>query len=152
MVDATQQIDGNFRTVTSHEAFLTSNTIVFTGATGLGAQGASSIFTVTGDVLCAVYGIVKDSLVSASGTISIGVTGNTATFMGVTTASGLDVNMGWHDTTPGLSESIAAGDTRLVGGGLDIIQTVATGDITGGSIAYYCFWRPLSNDGAIVAA
>lgn len=34
----------------------------------------------------------------------------------------------------------------------DVIQTIATNTVTGGTLIYYCNWVPLSSDGNVTAA
>ena len=84
-------------------------------------------------------------------TLEIGVAGATAALIAQTTAVDIDENDGWFAATPTLAVANTA-QYHVIGGGLDIIQTVATADITAGRIVYYCYWKPLSDDGLVVAA
>ncbi len=57
----------------------------------------------------------------------------------------------------GLASTPAIGEGEApifhpISGGLDVIQTVGSANITAGEIDYYGFWRPLSDDGLVVAA
>lgn len=152
-----QDLDANSRVIGAGLPFLVSKRITFAGGTtdAIGDDGGAldpfTIFTVTGDVLVWVAGMVKTTLVGAA-TLEIGVTNNTAILIAqVADATTLAVNELWHDATSVLAEGFTP-QVHGIGGGLDIIGTVGTADITAGVIDFYCFWRPLSSDGAIVAA
>jgi hypothetical protein len=137
--------------------FKSKKTITFTGGSANtigdndGTLDPFNIFTVTGDVAVYVGGVCKTDLAGATATLEVGVTGNTAILIPQTTATGIDVNMFWHDASVALAEGFTP-QIHVIGGGLDIIGTVGTADITGGVIDFYCFWRPLSSDGFVVAA
>lgn len=137
---------------------MVKKTITFDGNTvnGIGDHDGTgdpfNIFTVTGDVLVAVIGICKTDLVGAA-TLEVGVTGATAALLAqITDATTFDVNEVWAgDATPSLAEKFTPQPTAI-GGGLDVIGTVGTANITAGVIDFYCFWMPLSSDGNVVAA
>lgn len=115
-----------------------------------GANATYALFTVTGDVMVLVLGVCKDTLVGAA-TLEVGVTGATASILPqIADATTLAVNEGWVDATPSLAEAFTP-QVHIIGGGLDINQKVAAADITAGEIVYYCFWRPLSSGGLVVA-
>lgn len=138
--------------------FKASKRITFAGGTtgAIGDDGGAldpfTIFTVTGDVVVCVLGVVKTTLVGAA-TLEVGVTNATAAILAqVADATTLAVNEGWYaDATASLAE-LATTRVNVIGGGLDIIGTVGTTDITAGVIDFYCFWRPLSEDGMVTAA
>lgn len=119
-----------------------------TGATPI------SVFTVTGDVVMAVVGVVKTALTTSDAiTAELGVSGATTAFIAqVADATGLAINEIWHDASPDATielESVWA--DRIVSNGQDVILTT-TGTVTDGDITFYCRWYPLSSDGAVVAA
>jgi hypothetical protein len=116
-----------------------------------GTGNPYTLFTVTGDVLAYIVAVCKTDLAGASATIEVGVTGATAALIAQTTATDIDVNEGWFAATPTLAVANTA-QYHVIGGGLDVIQTVATANITAGAITYYLFWKPLSDDGLVVAA
>jgi len=119
-----------------------------TGATPI------SVFTVTGDVVLKVVGIVKTSLTTSDAiTAEVGVSGNTAKLIAqVADATGLAQNEIWHDATPDATiEASSVWNEFIVSNGQDIILTT-TGTVTDGDITFYCFWYPLSDDGSVVAA
>ena len=137
---------------------MVSKSMTFDGATTndpgdlTGTGNPATLFTVTGSVLAEVFGVVGTSLGGATATVAVGVAGNTGAVIATTTATDLDAGMGWDDNGPALGEQHVIGTAVILGAGLDIIQTVATADVTSGQITYYCFWRPLSSDGNVVAA
>lgn len=121
-----------------------------------GAQGAINLFTVTGDVEVELFGIAKASFTSGGvATIEVGVSGNTAVLIAQSTATDLLANEIWHDATPTTTvESISTvtGRRFVISNGQDIILTIGTAATTAGDCTFYCRWRPLSSDGAVVAA
>lgn len=155
--DALLDLDGNGRPLYGWLPFKVSKRITFAGGTenAIGDHDGTgdpfTIFTVTGDVMAYVVGICKTDLAGASATLEVGVPGNTAILIAQTTATGIDQNMGWHDASVALAEGFTP-QVHMIGGGLDIIGTVATANITAGVIDFYCFWRPLSEDGNVAAA
>lgn len=155
---ASLDLDANSRVIGSGLPFLASKRITFAGGTtdAIGDDGGAldpfTIFTVTGDVLVDVIGICKTTLVGAA-TLEVGVTNATASLLAqIADATTLAVNEMWGpDASPSLAEAYTP-TMHGIGGGLDIIGTVGTTDITAGVIDFYCFWRPLSSDGLVVAA
>ena len=121
-----------------------------------GAQGAFTIFTVTGDVMVRVFGLCQILIDSAGApTIELGIAGNTAALIAQTTGKDLDAYETWDDATPVANpgDVTTAMDTDFViANGADVILTVATADLTAGDIDFHVSWRPLSTDGNVVAA
>jgi hypothetical protein len=118
------------------------------------AASPISLFTVTGDVVIKIIGIVKTSLTTTDAiTASVGVAGNPAILIPqVADATTLVQNVIWHDATPdAMIEQFSVFNEYIISNGQDIILTT-TGTVTAGSIAFYCFWLPLSSDGNVVAA
>ncbi len=119
-----------------------------------GAQGAFSIFTVTGEVMVQVFGLCSTSLTSGgAATIELGITGNTAALIAQTTATDLDQYESWQDNAPEANPGAVdmTARTFVIANGADVILTVATADLTAGVIDFFCLWRPLSTDGNVVA-
>lgn len=127
-------------------------------AGGTGANGtATALFTVTGEIIVvALVPFCSTSLEESAGTpsLALGLVGNTALFLGATTATAIDSGKFWLDTTPAevggiaipaaLKEiAITANIQCLVGG---------TNNISAGVIRYDILWLPLSSDGLLVAA
>ena len=115
------------------------------------SQGASTLFTVTGDVECEVFAVCTVSLsdTGSTGTIEVGISGNTAALIAQTTATDIDEYEVWIDTGPATVETKPS--AVILTNGTDVIETVGTEDLTGGGLTYYCRWRPLSATGAVVA-
>ena len=121
------------------------------------ADSPVTIFTVTGDVLVQVFGIVQAvALTSASstGTLAIGTPEVVAGIIAASTVNGTqfaatDV---WVDATPDVDLEPITDSWFGVGGGANIIVTIATNNITAGAMEIYCLWRPLSSNANVVAA
>ena len=123
--------------------------------------GASpySLFTVTGVVIANVWAVSGAALASTSstGTLAVGVSGNTACYLAQATINGTNfpaANTVWAgDSSPTLlGEVISAGAlTGVLQGPTPIIATIATNSLTTGSITFYCFYYPISPDGAVLA-
>jgi len=122
----------------------------YTGAAGLGAQGASTLFTVTGDVSIGIFANCSEDLAGANATIEVGISGNTAALIAQTTATTIDNGEIWLDTSPATVENYPT--EKLLIAGTDIIETIATNDITDGTLTFYCVWFPFSADANVVAA
>lgn len=132
----------------SFDNLIASISKTYTGAAGAGAQGAATLFTVTGVVLARVFAYCTVDLASTTGTIEVGVAGNTAGLIAQTTATQIDVGEFWLDTGPSASELITSNPRVITSA--TIIETVATADITGGALTYHCLWRPISENGLVV--
>lgn len=143
-------LDANGFPVSYNGRIVSRKTLAYTGAAGLGAQGATTLFTVTGDVIVTLFAVCSESLAGASATIEAGISGNTAALLAQTTATDIDAGEIWVDTGPATVEPIP-GD-KILTNGADIIETIGTADITDGTITYYCAWVPLSAGASVVAA
>jgi hypothetical protein len=119
-----------------------------------GAQGAFTIFAVTGTVLVKVFGVCSTLLNSAgAATIELGIAGNTAALIAQTTATDLDQYETWQDAVPEANPgdvTTAMAKNFVITNGADIIMTVATADLTAGVVDFYAVWYPLSTDGWVV--
>jgi len=120
-----------------------------------GAQGAFTIFTVTGDVMVQVYGLCQVLMNSGgAATIELGIAGNTAALIAQTTATDLDQYESWQDATPEANPGPVPLDARgfVIANGADIIFTVGAADLTAGDIDFICRWWPITTNGNVVAA
>lgn len=120
-----------------------------------GTGNPKTLFTVTGEVLVRIVGVCTSDLVSAGGgTLSVGLTGNTAALIALTTATDIDASDLWNDSTPAVRTDTLANVTgpHVIVNGADIIETTATASITGGNVKYICLWRPLSAASTVVSA
>ena len=133
----------------------------FTGATTnahgdiTGTGNPYTLFTVTGDVLIkGIWGIVNVNLTGASGTVEVGVTGNTAALLAQETATELDDGGVFVSATQavGVAPLAASGALIALNDGLDIIETVATTDISAGQIDYYVIWAAAEPGASVVPA
>lgn len=136
-----------------------TKSITFAGGTGTGAAGTVTVFTVTGRVILHALTAfcTSDLTVSGAATIELGVTGQTAVIIVQTTASGIDANEWWGDATPiAGSVVIRQPDSTVDGAGTaqaertlstDVIATIATADVTGGTLIFDAIYTPLT-DGA----
>jgi len=128
----------------------------FTGATGNtrgdkdGTMAAITLFEVFGLVKAIVFGKCTVTGVGA-GTIEVGVAGNTALFLApcvdaTTIAAG--------DFYVDASVAEMGGFATLPAGAItdrDIIETTSAVDVTAGQIYYVCLWKPITDDGLVVA-
>ena len=122
-------------------------------AVDTGAQGAYTIFTVTGDIALMVFGLCKTDLTSGgAATIQLGIAGNTAALIALTTATDLDQYETWQDATPEANPGEIDPGQFVIANGADVIMTIATADLTAGVIDFHAFWVPLSVNGNLVAA
>ena len=118
-----------------------------------GTGNPADLFTVTGIVQVRVVAVCTTVLAGASATVEVGITGSTAAVIAQTTGTDIDANEIWHDATPDAAlELSTVAATRIITNGADIIQTVATADVTSGVILYVCFWEPISSGATVVAA
>lgn len=118
-----------------------------------------TIFKVDGDcVISDFFGIVNVAVVSDSdtGTLEVGVTGNTAKLIAQTTAGSGTLVAGDVLTDAGAEAKIDvnahSGAKHYVADGTDIIETLATNNFTAGQIDWYCIYAPLEPGAAIVPA
>ena len=114
----------------------------------IGTVGTYGLYTISGTIEATLCGIIGTSLDGASGTISVGVTGDPDALLGVTTGTDLDANEVWI-ATAGLASSAPWTDgvhrPVVICGAASktIFHTVATNDVGAGQIDYHLYWRPL---------
>jgi hypothetical protein len=114
-----------------------------------GAVGATTLFTVTGVVAARIFAVCSGADLTGSGTLEVGIAGNTASLIAQSTGTQIDQGEIWLDTGPATVEVLPA---LQILNGTNIIQTIATDTITAGTLTYYCLWSPISSTGNIVAA
>ena len=144
VVTAAQDRDANFRTISSNEAFKLSSDWTFAALT-TGATGAHTLFTVTGTVALNVFGLCTSDL-AGTGTLEMGVAGGTTSLADQQSATAIDDHEVWHDAVLAIGGQ-AASHSHIVD--QDVILTVGTNTVTGGTMTFYCVWRPLSDDGNV---
>lgn len=129
----------------SGEGTFVTKTITYGGSVSYAA------FTVTGCVACKVIGYVTTATTSHSDSTSVGTTTSAGGLIAATAGTAMQtVGQVWVDSAPSKFETFPAG-MSAIGAGEDI-AVVGTANITGGVVELYCFYIPLSSDGAISAA
>lgn len=134
-----------------------STKIVSKAYADLTGYDTAAAFTVTGDVLVNVWGVVGvTGITSTSGTttLALGTTESTGSIIAASTVNGTqfaatDV---WVDSTPSDDSESLAERRVVIGGGADIILTRSADDLTAGTLTLYCEWKPLSSGATVVAA
>lgn len=112
-----------------------------------------TIFTVTGTVLMRCFGVVTTGLTSTgtNGTLSLGVSGNTAVLIPLTVADGTNFATGdvWTATTTKKATAlVSTGNWILVNS--NVTLTVATNSMTAGGMTVYAQWVPVSSGATVV--
>lgn len=117
-----------------------------------GTSDPTTLFTVTGKVMVMVVGKVTVDLAGATATIEVGITGNTAAILAQQTGTDLDAGEIW--TNDGTTPVATVGNFGefVILDGTDIIETIATANLTAGNIEYTALWYPLEVDASVVAA
>lgn len=116
-----------------------------------GTGNPATLFTVTGVVAMKLFAVCTTALVGASATIEVGVTGGTATLIAQTTAANIIAKEIWHDATPDARVELSSIATEKIVTD-NVIQTIATANVTAGVLRYFCVWRPISDDGRVTVA
>jgi len=147
-ISSTFKRDANRVPITTNGLTETKEITYAAGSTG--AIGAATLFTVKGDVLARIFAVCSANLTSGGvATIEVGIAGNTASLIALSTATDIDAGEVWIDTAPATVEPLPA--QNILTNGTDIIQTIADATVTGGVLKYYCLWTPLSETANIVA-
>lgn len=133
--------------------------IADTSATLTTGGSPVTLFTVTGDVMVRVWGVVGGTAVTSTGsngTLQIGTTEDPNAIIGATTMDGsqFDATDVWVDTTPteDCEAMTSSSGWFIIGGGADIVCTVSTNSSDGGVLTMYCEWRPISSGATVVSA
>lgn len=115
-----------------------------------GATGAYTLFNVTGTVAVRVIAVLEADIAGGSATLELGTAKSTAGLIAQSTGTDLDNAEIWHDATPdaGTELSTVAAEKIVTD---DIILTIATAAVTGGTIRFNIIWRPLSSDGHLAS-
>jgi len=134
-----------------------SKTMTFAGGTTNdpgdfdGTGNPATLFTVTGTVMMKLFATCNTTLQGATATVEVGTALSTIGLIPLTTATNIAINEIWHDATPDASIELATIATEKIVR-QNVIQTVRTANITSGALTYHCIWKPISNDGLVVAA
>lgn len=130
----------------------TTKVVTFTGAASAGAIGTIPLFTVTGDIICRLISRCSTDLVGATATLSGGTAARPTALMGAEVATGIDATNVVSADAGRQAEMALAVNEYFVGGGADVIATVAVAAITAGVMNFFLEWRPVSADASVVAA
>lgn len=135
--------------------------IAFDGSAGNGAVGTVLVLTITGRVIVhALTAFCTEDLVSAgAGTVECGTPTTSTDFIAQTLATLIDVNEWWMDATPVAGSTLiklpassadGAGAAQAFKALSDnIILTIATGDITDGTVVIDVIYTPLTDGGRL---
>lgn len=117
------------------------------------------LFNVDGDVIISdFWGVCNVAVVSASdtGTLEIGVAGNTAKIIAQTTAGSAAIVAGDvivdSGAEAGVDVNAHSGAKHYLSNGTDIIETLATNNFNSGQIDWYCIWAPAEPGAAVTPA
>jgi len=128
---------------------LTSSKAITYIAGTTGAVGPTTLFTVTGAVSVRIFAVTSGTDLTGTGTLEVGISGNTAALIALTSATAIDVGEIWATTSPA---TVLALPAIFIISGTNIIQTIATSTVTAGTLTYYCLWAPISSDGSVTSA
>lgn len=118
-----------------------------------GAQGAVTLFTVSGAVRAKIVGFCTENMAGATATIEVGISGGTALIIALTTATDLIAGEIWHDASPDAEiEADSVAVPNIIADGNDVILTIATADLTNGTIVFVCEWEALTVGAKVEAA
>lgn len=143
---------GDFRTPVDAGTWYACNKAITYAAGTTGAASAKTIFTVTGLVRVRIFAVCTGTLTSGgAATIQVGTTITGAGLIAQITATNLATGEIWNDATPDASVELeTVSPVKLVS--QNIIETIGTTTVTGGTIKYTVLWQPVSDDGNVVAA
>lgn len=124
-----------------------------------GTADPYTLFKVDGDVVISdFWGVCNTAVVSTldTGTLEVGVTGNTAKLIAQTTAGSGTIAAGDVITDAGSEAGIDvnahSGAKHYIASGVDIIETLATNNFTAGQIDWYCIWAPVEAGANVMPA
>lgn len=128
--------------------------------TDLNGYTTADAFNVTGDVAVKVFGVVGDTPLTSENNaakLSVGTADASTAMMGDSTVNGaanFQAGDVWCDSSPNKNcEEMLKPDWFIIGGGANIqLAKTTVNGMTGGKLTLYCWWRPLSQDGRVVAA
>lgn len=110
-----------------------------------GTDDPHTLFTVTGDVIVRLWGVCTTDLTTTTGTVAVGIANNAGLLLAALAAGDIDAGEIWNDATPAVGDTLAnIAGPYVLPNGADIIETIATADVTAGNIYYICLWRPVS--------
>ncbi len=116
------------------------------------ASGEHRVFDVTGLVEVKLTCYSTSGPTNSASDIAFGVTG-AVTLIAATPEQDIDTDEIWYDTTPdGLIVAPATGQFQRILSGHNIGYAITTADAADGNMIFICEWRPLSENGNVVAS
>lgn len=140
------QRDANHVPITTLGLVETKTITYVAGTTG--AVGATTLFNVTGTVAMFLFAVCEADL-AGTGTIEVGVAGATAVLANQQSATAIDEHEVWHNDVISIGAKIGDGQHVV---DQDVIQTIATNTVTGGTLTYHCCWVPLTRGATVTTA
>lgn len=131
-------------------------TITFDGSAENGAIGTVLVAAITGRVWIEKLTVFcTETLVGATATIELGHAAFSGAICGSTTATAIAANDWWAGTVqlPGsMNQAMSASNNQIVSGlwksmSQDIILTIATANITDGTLVIDLWFEPITDDG-----
>ena len=121
-------------------------TVIFDGGAGSGAVGTIPIATCEGRVIVDIGSVYCPvSLVGATATIEMGVTGNTGGFIVQTVATNINAGNFWQDATP----EVGVGGRLTRGLAGNLFLTIGTAAITAGQLEIRFPWYSAAAEGRL---
>lgn len=115
-----------------------------------GAVATHTIATITGTVMISMIAVCSAD-VTGTGTIQVGPTSETDGIIATTTGSTIVDKEIWHDASPDKTiEAVSVMTPYIITE--DIEYEIVTNTLTGGTVTFYIFWSPLSQDGNLTIA
>lgn len=113
---------------------------------------ATTLFTAHGDVEVVIFGKISVAVTAAAGalTLEVGIAGNTAALIAQTAKANLLADKMWAGTPAANPQAMPS--RFLLASGQSIILTTGTTNADGGAIDFTALWKPISTNGALVAA
>lgn len=146
--DASDAVD--YVTVADKAANDGSGLVIAMAETPLAGGAGRTLFTVTGDVIIRQFSIIGASDFSGSGALQLGSETVVDLYHGETSVSSLDAKEAWIASNVSKGQSLLSGTFTPNPTDEDIRDKITTNTITG-SLTYYVFWYPISDDGNVVA-
>jgi hypothetical protein len=126
------------------EGYLINKEITYDGSASYTA------FTVTGLVLAKVFGYITTPLTNSATPTSVGTASSAAGLIAATAGEAMQTaNQVWVDNAPSKFEAFPTAYS-IIGNGEDIV-VVGDTDLSAGVVTLYCLWKPISDDGNVVA-
>ena len=110
-----------------------------------------ALFTVTGTVIVRVIAVCEVVCASAAGCNgSVGIAAAPAAIIALTDLTLLAAQEIWHDNAPDAEiEALTVLREFIISDGNDIALALSA-QADSGTVAFYCFWTPVSDDGALI--